>query len=289
MPDIAQSEKSTFLSPLQWVGMEKVALPLKLEGGWQVPAEADIFVNLAQAEAKGIHMSRLYLALQDGFRGQSLSPKQISQVLQEFVSSQKGLADSSRLVLRWQEMHQRKALLSEYFGWKTYPVQVVAENIKDSFDIRFQFSVDYSSACPCSAALGRQLYQQAFAKEFCEDNLSFNKVFEWLGETRVATPHSQRSRADVEMKLKGDVDSIQFIEFIDCLEKALKTPVQTAVKREDEQEFARLNGENSMFVEDALRIMKKALSENEKVAEFSVKTHHFESLHAHDAVGSVLS
>ena len=32
----------------------------------------------------------------------------------------------------------------------------------------------------------------------------------------------------------------------------LKTPVQAAVKREDEQEFARLNGQNLMFCEDVL-------------------------------------
>ena len=67
------------------------------------------------------------------------------------------------------------------------------------------------------------------------------------------------------------------------------TPVQTAVKREDEQEFARLNGENSMFVEDALRTMKKALNSFDSLESFEIKTHHFESLHAHDAVGSIRS
>ena len=37
------------------------------------------------------------------------------------------------------------------------------------------------------------------------------------------------------------------------MEAALGTPVQTAVKREDEQAFARLNGRNLMFCEDAPR------------------------------------
>ena len=40
---------------------------------------------------------------------------------------------------------------------------------------------------------------------------------------------------------------------IDLAEGALKTPVQSAVKREDEQAFARLNGRNLMFCEDAAR------------------------------------
>lgn len=289
MPDITQTEKSSFLSPLEWVGMEKVALPLTLKEGRQVPAEADIFVNLAQEEAKGIHMSRLYLALQSGLEQKQLSTTLIQQLLKSFVDSQKGLADSSRLVLRWNELHNRKALLSEYSGWKNYPVEVVAECRHDKIQIHLKFSVFYSSACPCSAALARQLYQQAFAKEFCEDNLSFQKVFDWLGGTPVATPHSQRSRADIDLVLKPGVETLSFLQYIDSLEGHLMTPVQTAVKREDEQEFARLNGENSMFVEDALRTMKKALSSFATLESFQIKTHHFESLHAHDAVGVIRS
>ncbi len=65
--------------------------------------------------------------------------------------------------------------------------------------------------------------------------------------------------------------------------------VQTAVKREDEQEFARLNGQNAMFVEDALRVMKKSMESFDEIESFEIKTHHFESLHVHDAVGSITS
>ncbi len=86
--------------------------------------------------------------------------------------------------------------------------------------------------------------------------------------------------------MKDSDQDIEILSFIDQLEDDLETPVQTAVKREDEQEF---NGENSMFVEDALRIMKNSLESFQQVQSFQVKTHHFESLHAHDAVGSILS
>ena len=63
------------------------------------------------------------------------------------------------------------------------------------------------------------------------------------------------------------------------------TPVQTAVKREDEQEFARLNGQNLMFIEDAGRKLKLALVDDTRLADFWVRIEHHESLHAHDAVG----
>ena len=289
MPDVAENQRSSFLTPLNWVGMEKVALPLKLKGGQQVQAEADIFVNVAKKEAKGIHMSRLYLSINESFANEVLSVSLVQEVLDHFVDSQRGLSNSAKIVLRWSEMHRRKALLSEFSGWKTYPAELHAEKSKGEFKIDLKFSFFYSSACPCSAALSRQLYQQAFSKEFCDDNLNFEKVFNWLGENQIATPHSQRSRADVIVRLAENTDSISIIKCIDLLETSLKTPVQTAVKREDEQEFARLNGENTMFVEDSLRIMKNALSNFKEVESFEVKTHHFESLHAHDAVGSVTS
>ena len=56
-------------------------------------------------------------------------------------------------------------------------------------------------------------------------------------------------------------------------------------KREDEQEFARLNGENLMFVEDAGRRIKNSLDKQSRFDDFWVRIEHHESLHAHDAVG----
>ena len=61
--------------------------------------------------------------------------------------------------------------------------------------------------------------------------------------------------------------------------------MQTAVKREDEQEFALLNGQNLMFIEDAGRKLKIALAADQRLADFWVRIEHHESLHAHDAVG----
>ncbi|WP_205192559.1 GTP cyclohydrolase, FolE2/MptA family, partial [Burkholderia sp. LMG 13014] len=63
---------------------------------------------------------------------------------------------------------------------------------------------------------------------------------------------------------------------------ALGTPVQTAVKRADEQAFAVLNGENLMFVEDAARRVQAAL--DGRHASPHVHVRHLESLHPHDAV-----
>jgi len=76
-------------------------------------------------------------------------------------------------------------------------------------------------------------------------------------------------------------------DLIDRAEAALGTPVQTAVKREDEQAFARLNAENLMFCEDAARRVAAALAVDARVQRFDVRVSHFESLHPHDAVAQV--
>ncbi len=144
----------------------------------------------------------------------------------------------------------------------------------------------YSSTCPCSAALARQLIQTSFDEAFAPgETLGFDAVRDWLGTQKaiVATPHSQRSVAQVRVKLDGEIGEFPFLALIDALEDGLSTPVQTAVKREDEQEFALRNGQNLMFCEDAARRVKQVLSGDEYL-DYRVRIEHQESLHAHDAV-----
>ena len=145
----------------------------------------------------------------------------------------------------------------------------------------------YSSTCPCSAALARQLIQKAFQDKFTQqDNLALADVHEWLGSTEgiVATPHSQRSVAELKVKLNPSVSDFPIKELVDLIEGSLKTPVQAAVKREDEQEFARLNGQNLMFCEDAARRLQHTMNQASHFDDFWLRINHLESLHAHDAV-----
>lgn len=138
-----------------------------------------------------------------------------------------------------------------------------------------------------SAALARQLIQEAFVEKFAEQEVVDKaSIHEWLGSTEgiVATPHSQRSTAEVKVNLSEKVEEFPIVALIDAIEGALKTPVQAAVKREDEQEFARLNGQNLMFCEDASRRLKHQLNQMSVFKDFWLRVNHYESLHAHDAV-----
>ncbi len=293
LPDVA-GDAVALARALDWVGMDRIALPLRIHGAKggaiQVAASVDVAVNLVDAKARGIHMSRLYLQLQDAFAAETITPAGLRRVLQSLVESQRGLSSQARLTVRYDHLLQRKALASEHVGWKNYPVAIEAVLAEGHLQLSLQFSVDYSSTCPASTALSRQLNAERFASDFAAAHpLSTTVVADWLASERgmAATPHAQRSRADVRVELHHAFDELPFTALIDSLETALGTPVQTAVKREDEQAFAKLNAENLMFCEDAARRVAATLVTDARIARYDITVSHFESLHAHDAVARV--
>jgi GTP cyclohydrolase I len=77
------------------------------------------------------------------------------------------------------------------------------------------------------------------------------------------------------------------VKLIDRIEHALGTPVQTLVKRRDEQAFALANGQNLMFCEDAARRLYRMLRSQCDYRAFSLRVEHQESLHAHNAVAEL--
>jgi GTP cyclohydrolase IB len=206
------------------------------------------------------------------------------------IESQGVLSSSARLALRFDLMRKRRALASDNSGWKRYPLEVDAMLVNGHLTLTLAFSVEYSSTCPASAALSRQLNAERFAEDFAAAHpLSTQVVRDWLASERglAATPHAQRSRADIRVELLPAFDELPAVDLIDRAEAALGTPVQTAVKREDEQAFAKLNAENLMFCEDAARRVAAAMADDARVQRFDVRVSHFESLHPHDAVAQV--
>jgi GTP cyclohydrolase I len=188
--------------------------------------------------------------------------------------------------VRFGQLVRRAALRSDNSGWRAYPVSIEANLCADGFHLELGTEVVYSSTCPASAALSRQLIQEQFGKDFDPAKpLDHAAVLAWLGSEKgiVATPHAQRSVARLLVRFGDDVP-LNLIGLLDRVEQALGTPVQTAVKREDEQAFARANGGNLRFCEDAARRIQLALDADASITDFHVRLEHQESLHPHDAV-----
>lgn len=283
LPDVAAQASRQALA-LDWVGMCGIAVPVLIDGQ-RLNAIADAGVSLDDGEARGIHMSRLYLAL-ELLESAALSPMLLRRILQQFLDSHAGLSDAASLSICTDLLFKRPALVSPLAGWKRYPVSIEAHLKNDVFHVELTIQIAYSSTCPCSAALARQLIQQQFVDDFANKPLEHAGVLAWLGSSKgiLATPHSQRSTATVKLRLNSDVDELPLLSLINEAEAALGTAVQTAVKRADEQAFALANGQNLMFCEDAARRLSMALRRSPDIASLDVRVVHAESLHAHDAV-----
>jgi len=291
MPDVASSSKSAHQSTLDWVGMNNIALPLQVKDG-QLPsqhvnAKVQNYVNLNNPQVKGIHMSRLYLLLNRFSQENELTATSLREFLSHLLDSHEDISDKATLHFEFDYVINRPALKSQYSGWKNYPTEIKATLENGKVELELFIHVPYSSTCPCSAALARQLIQEEFHKDFADrETISREEVEQWIRSEKGthATPHSQRSLAKVLVKLDDSVTDFPITYLIDTIENALQTPVQTAVKREDEQEFARLNGHNLMFCEDAARRLNTALKNEASFSDFWLRVEHLESLHAHDAV-----
>lgn len=295
MPDVAKSQNHEDLrGRLDRVGMGAIEVPVRLADAdgveRLVPARAKAFVNLVDQAAKGIHMSRLYLRLQEGLEAEPLTLAALVRLLESMRSSHADLSDEAHLELEFDWMVRRPALVSANTGWRIYPVTFEASLTPAGLRLRMGATITYSSTCPCSAALARQLIQEAFDERFAgAQRLDVNEVRAWLGtpEAICATPHSQRSLAEVLVEVAGPEDAPSLPELINEVEEALGTVVQASVKREDEQAFALINGQNTMFCEDAARRIKNRLDHDSRVIDYRVQCSHQESLHPHDAVSIV--
>ena len=296
IPDVAQDLQSNIYGSLDRVGMEDVEIAITVadpEGNLsRIPAKLKLYVSLDDPKSKGIHMSRLFLTAQEELERKELNYESLKEILLSMQESHKDISHEAEIEVKFDYMLKRKALLSNNRGWRFYPVAYKASLNKDkTVSFNTSITVTYSSTCPCSAALSRQLIQEEFMKNFEGQNPDLQTVFEWLGkeESQVATPHSQRSYANINLRFTKTDARLDLLYLIDRFEKALATPVQAAVKRIDEQEFAKLNGANFMFIEDAARRIKVVLEEMDFLDGYEAKVEHVESLHPHNAVAIIRS
>jgi len=302
LPDITSQHVAEIQRSLQWVGMENIAIPLLVETRTdrsletagnstrkamfqQVNAKSSLYVNLDKPNAKGIHMSRLHLALNEKLAAQPLSNELMQALLLDMVNSQEGISQCSRLVLDFDLTLSKPAMLSGEQGFQSYPVRIDAKYIDGALSLELDLTIPYSSTCPCSASLSRQLYAEAINSHFPDEPIDKQQLMNWVVSQAgsVATPHSQRSYAYVKVTVDKDCFP-NLASLIFELEETIGTPVQTAVKRQDEQAFAKLNAENLMFCEDAARRLKRGLEQMTFVTDYWFKVEHQESLHAHNAV-----
>ena len=241
MPDIASRELHKPEETLDWVGMGEVHHPC-------ASATAAMYVKCRREcrslcrsrgpAGKGHPYVRLYLILDEHLETRPLSVAGLKLLLASLLESHRCLSDRAFVQFDFDYYLRRQALVTENSGWNAYPVSIKGTHIDGETHVELAVGVHYSSTCPCSAALSRQLVQQQFDQDFgSTGKVDVEAVREWLGSEQsfVATPHAQRSIARVLAKFDDRLEHFPITNLIDSVEDAVQTPVQTAVKREDEQ------------------------------------------------------
>ena len=286
VPDITKELLKTRSLPIDFVGIQNLEIPVLLKEE-KIPAVVDVSVSLDDARARGVHMSRMYRSLHRFFGKKRLSFQTLAQALKEIISLQGNMSHSGRLKVSAKWPKDTKALKSSLSGWRYYPFFYQTEfcGKKKTFRYILGGEVLYSSTCPCSASLSREAVYKEFQKDFPSSNKgNFNRaeVIEWLRseKSQSATPHAQKSQAVFKVLLsEKQKDQVSFLNIVEEMEQTLGTPVQTAVKREDEMEFAKLNGQNMLFCEDAVRRIGELFNKKKHFLDYHVRVRHYESLH----------
>ncbi len=277
------NQKPLFPLNVDQVGIHNVEIPLKIQWNNTIQealATITATVSINSPKQRGVHMSRIYSALHEFSEKEVLSFRTMRELLKKIVQLQDNSL-SGKLKISWKSSIQKKALKTDIKGWHTYPCfyKIQYQEKNSSWIQTAGVSILYSSTCPCSAILSRQLIQEQFKK----DNPSPPEILEWLGKEQsvAGVPHSQRSVAHIQVQTQKEniLPSL-----IDNVEKALGTAVQVAVKRQDESHFAHLNSQNLMYSEDAIRRIKNELEKQNEVEDYHVRIYHMESLHPFDIV-----
>lgn len=283
-PDVAQ-ENLNYKLAIDRVGLHDVSLPVLLTDKINTSAKITLLVSLDNKKQRGIHMSRLYLTLFEHFSKNIVSFSTLKTVLLKAIKSQKGDSTSGQIKLSVDMPVLRKALKSEVKGWRYYPIyfQVNYYKKNNSFKYTAGGEVLYSSTCPCSASLSSQIIKNDFINKFPKKNsLNKKEVLNYLSDKQflTATPHAQKSSAFFKLQIKeAGKHNFSFLKAINEIEDSLGTAVQTAVKREDEAEFAKRNAQNLMFCEDAARRLGQLFNNKKNILDYIVHVQHYESLH----------
>jgi GTP cyclohydrolase IB len=269
LPDMQNRGASEILGanvPILQVGISNFRLPLRFLRAAGQPMSLGTSVTgtvSLKADAKGINMSRIMRVFYE-YEDRVFTPELLLEILEAY--KERLGSTRARLKLEFSYPIRLPSLRSGLEGWQYY--ECAYEGVLDDLG-RFRkiihFDFVYSSACPCSDELSEHA-----------------RVMRGVH----AIPHSQRSVARVSVEVRGG-QTVAIEDLQAHCARALTTETQVMVKREDEQAFAELNGDQTKFVEDAARLIFEQLDRDLRIFDFQVACAHLESLHSHDAVAVI--
>ncbi len=268
LPDVQETMPKIQI-PIRQVGVQNIEVPFSLQsrsGNYRsMIANVSMRTSLDK-DIKGISMSRLLRTLRI-FLNDPLNKRSIFRILRELKKN----IETDNVYMKFEfrlpvfkESPKSDNIFPLYYKC-SFEGQYLTTDTTNGNVEEYKFyqgvTVQYASYCPCSYMLCEDLKQKGHP----------------------GFPHAQRSFADILICGK-DRTFIWLEDIIDSVENSIKTLPYPIIKREDEQEIARLAAANPIFVEDAIRSISQNLNSNKNIYDWILKCTHEESIHTSEAI-----
>jgi len=272
LPDVQETHKPAVNIMINQAGVENLKLPFSLAlspgTGKYCNLVADVTITTdVHKDKKGISMSRLLLTLNKHLH-LPLNRNLVKYIMKDIIKEVE--SENCYIKFEFDLPVEKKSPLTDHIFPIYYKCSFAGKMTNKTFRFFQGVTVQYSSYCPCSAELSKDL-----------ENKGGNHGY----------PHAQRSFANIlaemetdEDKVKDVIDYIWLEDIIGMVNHVLKTQPYPIIKRPDEQEIARIASENPMFVEDAIRYLSERMDEFKYIKDWIIKCSHEESIHTHDAI-----
>jgi GTP cyclohydrolase I len=262
LPDVQQTMEPSVKIPIQQVGVQNIKtnfLLNSLEGKTHsVLANVSMSTDL-KSETKGISMSRLLRTLIK-YLNTPLNQEVIKDILKVFKVAVGEDSKNSFIGFDFDLPIIKQAPITKIEFPQFYKCSFQGRMVGDNFSFYQKVIVPYQSYCICSASLCEHLKLQGLD----------------------GFPHAQRCFATVFTHIVPD-EIIYLEEIIKIVEDHVVN-VYPILKREDEQEVARMAHENPMFVEDAIRFISDGLNSERRIYDWLTQCTHEESIHTSEAI-----
>lgn len=248
IPDI-QNSPDTRQIAIDKVGIKDIKHPVLVSdrsGGEQhTIARFNMYVNLPH-DFKGTHMSRFVEILNNN--EYEITVKSFKHMLSEMTEILN--AESGHIEMSFPFFINKSAPVSGVQSLMDYEVTFIGkiENSKPTMHIKIVVPV--TSLCPCSK------------------NISDYGA------------HNQRSHITVNVRTR---DFIWVEELIEIIEKSGSCELFGLLKRPDEKYVTEKAYNNPKFVEDIVRDVAVEFNKDERIAEYTIESENFESIHNHSA------
>ncbi len=257
-----QNSHHNFLFALDQVGIGNLRYPLIVLSTlppfrMTTTARFRLTTSLSQ-QSRGINMSRLTEQLElarqhglsDRFEELSILTRSLAQHMKQ---------EQARLEVEYDWYYERQAPRSGRIGLNHAMARLeLAYAVDHSLHVKATLEVQITTLCPCSRDISEY------------------------------SAHNQRGRLTMEIVpahgLLPDNWKERLLEVAESNASSIPYPV---LKRPDEKHVTEQAYENARFVEDILRLSAADLYESDWIDSFTIHCRNEESIHQHDAVGSV--